>query len=132
MKNIKYDIENIVTILSRSETSDWVKALTRIRWSDRDEYNYDIRNWNIEYLNTGTNIIDTSKGYVKAFSKGITLTDDELLSLRELNLDNNDTTYTEPASEPISTEPYVPSTIEGRINALFGNVKNKNITREDY
>ena len=67
MANIKYDI--IKTYGSISDSSKgWSKELNLISWNDRDP-KYDLRDWAPEHEKMG---------------KGITLTKEELRSLRDL------------------------------------------------
>ena len=67
MSDIKYEIIKKVGVLSKSE-SGWSKELNLISWNDR-EAKFDIRDWSGDGMKMG---------------KGVTLTLDELLSLREL------------------------------------------------
>lgn len=66
MADLKYDIVEEVAILSES-TKGWTKELNLIRWNDR-EPKYDIRDWSPDKEKMG---------------KGVTLTKDELISLRD-------------------------------------------------
>lgn len=67
MAEIKYEI--IETIGSISENSKgWSKELNLISWNDR-EAKYDLRDWDPEH---------------KKMAKGITLTKEELIKLKEI------------------------------------------------
>ncbi|SCI16358.1 MULTISPECIES: YdbC family protein [unclassified Romboutsia] len=72
MANIKYDIEQELGIISKS-AKGWNKELNLISWNNR-EAKYDIRDWD---------------EYHEKMGKGITLTKEELINLKELlnNLD---------------------------------------------
>ena len=67
MSDIKYEIIQKLGVLSTS-ASGWSKELNLISWNDR-EPKFDIRDWSGDGMKMG---------------KGVTLTLDELLSLREL------------------------------------------------
>lgn len=67
MANIKYDIVKEVGIISENNTG-WTKELNLISWSDRAP-KFDLRDW--------------SPGHEK-MGKGITLSTEELKSLKEL------------------------------------------------
>ena len=67
MSEIKYDIVQQFGALSVS-SSGWSKQLNLISWNDR-EPKFDIRDWSGDGLKMG---------------KGVTLTHDELLALRDL------------------------------------------------
>ena len=67
MSDIKYEIVQKLGVLSTS-ASGWSKELNLISWNDR-EPKFDIRDWSGDGMKMG---------------KGVTLTLDELLSLREL------------------------------------------------
>ena len=67
MSDIKYEIVQKVGVLSRS-TSGWAKELNVISWNDR-EPKYDLRDWSADGSKMG---------------KGVTLSLEELLALREL------------------------------------------------
>jgi hypothetical protein len=67
MADIKYEIVKQIGLLSKSG-SGWTKELNLIRWNDR-EPKYDLRDWSAEHEKMG---------------KGVTLTREELLTLREL------------------------------------------------
>ena len=67
MSEIKYEIVKKVGVLSKS-ASGWAKELNLISWNDRDA-KYDIRDWSADGAKMG---------------KGITLSKDELLALKEL------------------------------------------------
>ncbi|WP_195938049.1 YdbC family protein [Romboutsia sp. 1001713B170131_170501_G6] len=72
MSSIKYDIVKEVGVISTT-TSGWKKELNVISWNNR-EPKYDLRDWSSEHEKMG---------------KGITLTAEELKSLKEL-LNNMD------------------------------------------
>lgn len=67
MADIKFEIKQTVGILSES-TKGWKKELNFMSWNDK-EAKYDIREWAPEHEKMG---------------KGITLSKDELIQLREL------------------------------------------------
>ena len=67
MADIKYEIVNKLGVLSRS-ASGWAKELNLISWNDR-EPKYDIRDWSADGAKMG---------------KGVTLSREEILALREL------------------------------------------------
>ena len=67
MADIKYEIIKQIGVLSKAG-SGWTKELNLISWNDR-EPKYDLRDW--------------SAGHEK-MGKGVTLTKEELISLREL------------------------------------------------
>jgi hypothetical protein len=67
MADIKYEIVNKFGVLSKS-TSGWAKELNLISWNDR-EPKYDIRDWSADGEKMG---------------KGVTLSKEELLALKEL------------------------------------------------
>jgi len=67
MSEIKYEIVKKVGVLSKS-ASGWAKEVNLISWNDRDA-KYDIRDWSADGAKMG---------------KGVTLTREELLALREL------------------------------------------------
>jgi hypothetical protein len=67
MSDIKYEIIKKLGLLSRS-ASGWTKEVNLISWNDR-EPKYDIRDWSPDGEKMG---------------KGVTLTRDELLALKEL------------------------------------------------
>jgi hypothetical protein len=67
MAGIKYDIVEKVGVLSEN-SSGWTKELNFISWNGRNP-KFDIRDWDPEHEKMG---------------KGLTLTKDELLKLREL------------------------------------------------
>lgn len=66
MADLKYNIVEEVAVLSES-TKGWTKELNLISWNDR-EPKYDIRDWAPDKEKMG---------------KGVTLTKDELISLKE-------------------------------------------------
>jgi len=67
MAGIKYEVKESYGVLSESKKG-WTKELRSISWNDRDA-KYDIREWAPD---------DEKMG------KGVTLTKDELLMLRDL------------------------------------------------
>ena len=67
MSDIKYEIVKKIGVLSKS-TSGWAKELNLISWNDR-EAKYDIRDWSSDGGKMG---------------KGVTLSKEELLVLKEL------------------------------------------------
>lgn len=67
MSDIKFEIFKNIAILSTS-TSGWRKELNLISWNDR-EPKYDLRDWSADHSKMG---------------KGITLSKEELLALKEL------------------------------------------------
>ena len=75
MSEIKYEIINKIGVLSKSapalsrvEGSGWAKELNMISWNDR-EAKYDLRDWS---------------GDGEKMGKGVTLSKEELLALKEL------------------------------------------------
>ena len=67
MSEIKYEIIEKLGVLSENEKG-WKKELNLISWND-SEPKYDIRTWSPEHEKMG---------------KGITLTKDEILKLKEM------------------------------------------------
>lgn len=67
MADIKYEIVKQIGMLSKAG-SGWTKELNLISWNDR-EPKYDLRDWSADREKMG---------------KGVTLTKEELLALREL------------------------------------------------
>ena len=67
MADIKYEIVKKIGVVSKS-TSGWAKELNLISWNDR-EAKYDLRDWSADGEKMG---------------KGVTLTKEELLALKEL------------------------------------------------
>ena len=67
MSEIQYEIIQTIGIISQSN-SGWAKELNIISWNDRPP-KYDLRDWSADHLKMG---------------KGVTLTREELLALREL------------------------------------------------
>jgi hypothetical protein len=67
MAEIKYEIVKKIGILSKAG-SGWAKELNLISWNDR-EPKYDLRDWSADGEKMG---------------KGVTLSKDELLALKEL------------------------------------------------
>jgi hypothetical protein len=72
MSEIKYEIVKQIGVLSKTEKG-WAKELNLISWNDR-EPKYDIREWSPDREKMG---------------KGVTLSKEELLALKEL-LDNTE------------------------------------------
>ena len=67
MSEIKFEIIKKIGVLSTS-ASGWSKELNLISWNDRDP-KYDLRDWSADGVKMG---------------KGVTLSKDELLALKEL------------------------------------------------
>jgi hypothetical protein len=67
MADIKYEIVKKIGVLSKAG-SGWAKELNLISWNDR-EPKYDLRDWSADGEKMG---------------KGVTLSKDELLALKEL------------------------------------------------
>jgi hypothetical protein len=67
MSDIKFEIVKQLGVLSKS-ASGWAKELNLIRWNDR-EPKYDLRDWSADRAKMG---------------KGVTLSREELLALKEL------------------------------------------------
>jgi hypothetical protein len=67
MSEIKYEIIKNVGTLSKA-ASGWAKELNLISWNDR-EPKYDLRDWSTDHQKMG---------------KGVTLSKEELLALKEL------------------------------------------------
>lgn len=67
MVDIKYEIEKELGYISES-AKEWKKELNLISWNSK-EAKYDLRDWSQEH---------------KKMGKGITFTNDELKSLKEL------------------------------------------------
>ena len=67
MSEIKYEIIKKLGVISKS-TSGWAKELNVISWNDRDP-KYDLRDWSADGAKMG---------------KGVTLSKEELLALKEL------------------------------------------------
>ena len=67
MSDIKFEIVKNIGVLSKSDKG-WTKELNLISWNDR-EPKYDIREWSPDG---------------KIMSKGVTLSKEELLVLKEL------------------------------------------------
>jgi len=67
MSDIKFEIVKKIGVLSKSEKG-WTKELNLVSWNDRDP-KYDIREWSPEH---------------DKMSKGVTLSREELVNLREL------------------------------------------------
>ena len=67
MSEIKYEIIKNIGVLSKS-ASGWAKEVNLISWNDRDA-KYDIREWSADHEKMG---------------KGVTLSKEELLALKEL------------------------------------------------
>jgi len=67
MSEIKYEIINKIGVLSTAP-SGWAKELNLVSWNDRDA-KYDLRDWSPDREKMG---------------KGVTLSREELLALKEL------------------------------------------------
>ncbi len=67
MSEIKFEIVKKIGVLSKSD-SGWTKELNLIRWNEEDP-KYDIREWSPDRERRG---------------KGVTLSTEELLALKEL------------------------------------------------
>ena len=67
MADIKYEIVKNIGIVSKAG-SGWAKELNLISWNDR-EPKYDLRDWSADHEKMG---------------KGVTLTREELIALKEL------------------------------------------------
>ena len=67
MADVKFEIVKKVGVLSKAN-SGWAKELNLISWNDR-EAKYDIRDWSADGSKMG---------------KGVTLSKEELLALKEL------------------------------------------------
>ena len=69
MAEIKYEIkEQLAAIKSENERSGWAKELNLVSWND-GEPKYDLRSWNEDH---------------SRMSKGITLSKDELMQLKNI------------------------------------------------
>lgn len=72
-KDFKFNIEEIIEVLSERENNDWAKVVSKITWNDGMPQ-IDIRNMNLANMdNNGTSGV--------LFGKGITLTDEEVENL---------------------------------------------------
>ncbi|MGO4937430.1 YdbC family protein [Fundicoccus sp. Sow4_H7] len=67
MANIEFEIKEHIGVLSENDKG-WKKELTLTSWNSRQP-NFDIRSWDPEY---------------NKMSKGLTLTTEELIALRDL------------------------------------------------
>lgn len=67
MSEIKFEIIKNIGVLSKS-ASGWTKEVNLISWNDRDA-KYDIRDWSADHEKMG---------------KGVTLSKEELIALKEL------------------------------------------------
>ena len=67
MSEIKYEITERIAVLSETGKG-WTKELNKVSWNDRPA-KYDLRDWHHEDHKMG---------------KGITLTEEEILNLREV------------------------------------------------
>lgn len=72
MAEIKYEIKETIGVISES-SKGWTRELNLVSWNDR-EPKFDLRDWDTEHLKMG---------------KGLTLSKDELINLRDL-LNNMD------------------------------------------
>ncbi len=75
MAELKYEITKHIGVLSESARG-WSKELNMVSWNDRDP-KYDLREWSPDHSRMG---------------KGITLTDEDIVALKELlnDLDGED------------------------------------------
>jgi len=67
MADIKYEIVKKIGVVSKAD-SGWAKELNLVSWNDR-EPKYDLRDWSADGTKMG---------------KGVTLSKEELLALKEL------------------------------------------------
>lgn len=67
MSDIKYEIIKNIGVLSKTDKG-WAKEFNLISWNDRDP-KYDIREWSPDHTKMG---------------KGVTLSKEELIALKEL------------------------------------------------
>lgn len=67
MPELKFEIIEHVGVLSENDKG-WKKELNLVSWNER-EAKYDLRDWSVDHTR---------------MSKGITLTEDELVKLKEL------------------------------------------------
>ena len=67
MSEIKFEIVRKIGVLSKTDKG-WAKELNLIRWNDR-EPKYDIRDWSPDG---------------KTMSKGVTLSKEEIIALKEI------------------------------------------------
>ena len=67
MADLKYEIKKNIGIIAES-SKGWTKELNLVSWND-NEPKFDIREWNPDHTRMG---------------KGITLTKEELLAIKEL------------------------------------------------
>jgi len=67
MAELKYEITKQIGVLSEN-AKGWAKELNMVSWNDR-EAKYDLREWSPDHTRMG---------------KGITLTEEDIISLREL------------------------------------------------
>ena len=74
MADIKYEIVKNIGVLSKAG-SGWTKELNLVSWNDR-EAKYDLRDWSADK--------DPHGGAPRKMGKGVTLSKEELLALREL------------------------------------------------
>ena len=74
MPDIKYEIVKKIGMLSKAG-SGWTKELNLISWNDRQP-KYDIRDWSAD--------AEPQTGATRKMGKGITLSKEELLALRDL------------------------------------------------
>jgi hypothetical protein len=74
MADIKYEIVKKIGVISKAN-SGWAKELNLISWNDR-EAKYDIRDWSAE--------VSPEASASRKMGKGVTLSKEELLTLREL------------------------------------------------
>ena len=74
MSEIKYEIVKKIGVLSKS-ASGWAKELNLISWNER-EAKYDLRDWSAD--------VEPQRGASRKMGKGVTLSKEELLALKEL------------------------------------------------
>lgn len=67
MADLKFEIAESIGVLSQSEKG-WTKELNLVSWNERDP-KYDLRDWSPDHTK---------------MSKGITLTKEELIKLKEI------------------------------------------------
>ena len=74
MAELKYEIVEKLGVLGESGNG-WTKELNMVSWNDREPV-YDLRTWNASHERMG-------KGITR-MGKGITLSQDEIMTLRDL------------------------------------------------
>ncbi len=83
MKELNFQIDEVYGVLSENKDG-WRKELTYMRWNNRSP-KFDIRSWEPNY---------------EGMTKGITLTKDELMKLRDILNTINFDEIQEPVKEP--------------------------------